>query len=118
METLNGLLDGLKSYIYGAAGWIVKQFIALLDLLFNVFVDFLNLVISAIGFAVRGVIDLLPTDSTCNFPPIPDVPLDSMLNFINWILPVDAMACVIGVIVANYILYFTVGRILKFIQVM
>lgn len=111
------MLSDIKDFVYRGLSWIVEQLVALLDLLFNAFIDLFNLLISAVGVGIGLVVSLLPVDSTCVLPDIPDVPVVGIVNFINWILPLEAMACVVGVVCFNYVLYFTVGRVLKFLQV-
>lgn len=116
--SLSALLNGIKQAFYDALDWLVGQLVLFLDYLFNLFVDLVNFLIAAVAFGIDLVVSLLPVDSACEFPVIPDVPVTGIINFINWILPVEAMACILGAVCLSYFLYFTVGRILKFLQVL
>ena len=112
------MFDDLIDWLNDAASWVVDQVVIVFDTLWNFFIDFINMILSAIGSTIAALIDLLPTDTAAAFTTIPDVPLDGFVNFINWVLPLDTMAALLLILVANYILYFTVGRLLKALQVL
>ena len=108
-EIKQAFLDGLD--------WLVNQLVAFIDLLFNLVVDVFNFGILALAKLIEFVSGFLPGSSTYGSETIPAVPADGVVNFINWMLPVSSMAAVLAVIVLNYVLYFTVGRLLKVAQI-
>ena len=112
------MFDDLINFLKDCLSWVTDQVVIVFDWLWNFLIDFVNLIIQAIGSAISGFIDLLPTDTAAAFTTVPDVPLDGFVNFINWVIPVDTLAALILILVANYILYFTVGRVLKLLQVL
>jgi len=112
------MFDDLISWLNDAVSWVVDQVAIVFDTLWNFIIDFINMILSAIGGTISGLIDLLPTDTAAAFTDIPTVPLDGFVNFINWVLPMDTLAALLLILVANYILYFTIGRLLKALQVL
>lgn len=127
--SLESLINGIKQAFYDGLDWLVHQLVLFLDFLFNLVVDLFNFLILVIATGIDLVVSLLPVDTDCAelLMTAPDVATyltndavnpSSMINFINWVLPVDVMACVIGAVCTSYALYFTVGRVLKFLQVL
>ncbi|MBF0644878.1 hypothetical protein HTZ97_13685 [Desulfuromonas acetoxidans] len=127
--SLESLINGIKQAFYDGLDWLVQQLVFFLDFLFNLVVDLFNFLILVIATGIDLVVSLLPVDTDCAelLMTAPDVSTylmndavnpSSMINFINWVLPVDVMACVIGAVCTSYVLYFTVGRVLKFLQVL
>lgn len=109
-EMKQAFMDGLD--------WLVTQLLSFLDLLFNLAVDVINLLILGFARCVDFVVALLPGSETYAAQTAPAVPgAASLVNFINWFLPVSSMAAVISIIVLNYVLYFTLGRVLKVAQI-
>lgn len=112
------MFNDIKQAFMDGLDWLVDQLVSFIDLLFNLAVDVINFFILGLSKCIDFVVAILPGSDTYTAQTAPAVPgAESLVNFINWFLPVSSIAAVISIIVLNYVLYFTVGRVLKVAQV-
>ena len=105
---MGSLFSTLMSFIKSALYWFF-------ELLYNGFIDIVNLIISALAGVFTSVISLLP-GSSINFT-IPSA-LQNILGYIAWFLPLSTMFASIAVFCSALLVYYGVRPILKFIQMM
>ena len=93
--------------------WLLSAFKYLAILIVNFGVDVINAAILTIASIFHVLIQIFPTTSLDLTPP---PALVAVAGYINWFIPMPAIAGSIGLICASYVAFFTVRPVLKFLQ--
>lgn len=97
----------------GFATWLLSGFKYLALLIINFGVDVINAAILTIASIFHLLIQVFPTTNLDLTPP---AALVAVAGYINWFIPMPAIAGSIGLICAAYVVFFTIRPVLKFLQ--
>lgn len=82
-------------------------------ILYNLFIDLLNGVITAIALLFQGILSFFPS---VTFPLQAPAGLVELSGKIAWFVPVSTIASCLLILGGCYVTYFTVRPILKFVH--